>query len=232
MIKLSKKEINYALFGLILGDGSYQNGKIRIEHTNKQRFYVEWLEDLCKALKLKHEVKYDFYKNTTFGKYYYSRINIWVPDRRHFDNFNRIYDSDGRKFPSEYVLERISPFGLLLWFLDDGQWHVSFRGTKAKRFGYLNTQSFTYVQNQTIKRMFKERFDIDLTIHTDNSGIISDDKVYYRLYFNAENFRKFYDLIRPFIPIIPKEFTYKFNMQYKPNRLNASSEYASKYNCN
>ena len=39
-LKLSKKEIDYMLIGLIYGDGYYKNGIISISHTNKQKFYV------------------------------------------------------------------------------------------------------------------------------------------------------------------------------------------------
>ena len=229
-MKLSKKEINYALFGLVLGDGSYANGRIRIEHTNKQRFYVQWLENLCKKWGVRYKTRYDYEKKTTFGKRKYSEIVIWVPDRRHFDKFNRITNEDGRKIVSKYVLRRINPLGLLLWYLDDGSLSVIFKGTKASRFAYLNTQSFTYQENRSIQKMFKERFNIETKIRKDNSGFDSS-KRYYRIYFNAENFRRFYDLIRPYLSMIPKEFRYKFNMQYKPNRLKNSAELAAKYNC-
>lgn len=230
-LKLSRKEINYTLFGLVLGDGYYKDGVICVRHTNKQRFYIQWLERLCKHLKLKHKVRYDFERDTTLGRFEYSEIKIWVPDRRHFDKFGRVYDANGKKVPSKYVLRRVTPLGLLLWYLDDGQLHVSFRGTKAKRFAYLNTQSFTYEQNRLIQQMLKDRFGIETRIHKNGLGI-DDTKAYYRLYFNAENFRKFYDLVREYLSIIPKEFRYKFNMQYVPNRLSKSAEYARLYNCN
>ena len=79
--------------------------------------------------------------------------------------------------------------------------------------------------------MFKERFDIDLKIHKDHSGFDKyKNKVYYRLYFNATNFRKFIDVVRPYIKYIPHEFYYKFNMKYEPNRIKKSQEYSEKYN--
>ena len=57
-----------------------------------------------------------------------------------------------------------------------------------------------------------------------------EDKLYYRLYFNATNFRKFFDIVRPYLKYIPKEFYYKFDMKYKPNRLKNSIEFSKKYN--
>ena len=79
--------------------------------------------------------------------------------------------------------------------------------------------------------MFKERFDIDLKIHKDNSSFEKyKESIYYRLYFNATNFRKFFDIVRPYLEYIPKEFYYKFNMQYIPGRGRDTSESANKYN--
>lgn len=227
----SEKEITYALYGLLLGDGYYANGKIKIWHTNKQKFYCEWLEKIFKNYGLKTSSKYDYIRHTTFGDYLYSHIYIDVPKKFYFETQNKFFDDNGKKIVSDYVLDHINKLGLLFWFLDDGQWHVSFGKNSSKRFGYLNTQSFTYEENEKIKDMFKRRFDIDLRIHKDNSGFLKyKDTVYYRLYFNADNFRKFFDVVRPFLPYIPKEFYYKFNMQYKPNRLKNSIEYSEKYN--
>lgn len=227
---LSKKEITFSLYGLLLGDGSYRNGKIQCRHTNKQKFYVEWLEKICKDNNILFKTTYDFTLNTTFGEREYSSIDIKVPNRYYFENEYDFY-KNRKKIVLEYVLKNITKLGLLFWFLDDGQWHVSKKGTKTKRFGYLNTQSFTYEENKNIVTMFKERFDIDLKIHTDNSGFEKQkDKVYYRIYFNATAFRKFYDIVRPYLNEIPKEFYYKFDMKYEPNRMKNSLEFSKKYN--
>ena len=71
---------------------------------------------------------------------------------------------------SDYVLDNINELGLLFWFLDDGQWHVSFKGNKAKRFGYLNTQSFTYEENQKIVKMFGGNLMIKSNVGKVNSA--------------------------------------------------------------
>lgn len=228
--KLDKNEITFALYGLLLGDGSYSNGEIRCKHTNSQRFYVEWLEKICKKNRINYKSRYDYYIKTTFGEKEYSSINIKVPNKFYFEKENNFY-KNGRKAVLESVLEKINKLGILFWFLDDGQWHVSFKKNGAKRFGYLNTQSFTYEENQKIVKMFKERFNIDLKIHTDNSGFEKfKNKKYYRIYFNATAFRKMFDLLRDFLKELPKEFYYKFDMKYVPNRLKDSIEFSKKYN--
>ena len=227
----SEKDITYALYGLFLGDGSYRYGQIRLAHTEKQEFYVKWLEHIFKSYGLVVKSRYNVLRHTTFGDYKYGELYINVPKRFYFETQNKCFDDNKHKIISDYVLNNINELGLLFWFLDDGQWHVSFKNNKAKRFGYLNTQSFTYEENQRIAKMFKDRFDIELKIHKDNSGIEQHkESVYYRLYFNATNFRKFFDVVRPYLQYIPKEFYYKFNMQYSPNRLKNSIEFSEKYN--
>lgn len=227
----SEKDITYSLYGLFLGDGHYRSGRICINHTNKQRFYVKWLESIFRHYGLYVHSRYDFKIKTTFGIIEYSSIDIKVPKRFYFETENRCIDGNGKKIVSDYVMENINPFGLLLWFLDDGNWHVSFKNNKAKRFGYLNTQSFTYNENLKILNMFKHRFDIDLKIHKDSSGFEKfKESVYYRLYFNAKNFQKFFDILRPFLQYIPNDFYYKFNMQYYPGRGRDTIDLAEKYN--
>ena len=68
----SDKDITFMLYGLFLGDGSYRNGLLRIRHTNKQRFYILWLKNICELLKLNYKVKFDFEMKTNFGDFVYS----------------------------------------------------------------------------------------------------------------------------------------------------------------
>lgn len=227
----SEEDITYALYGLFLGDGRYRNGQIVINHTNKQRFYCEWIESIFIECNLEVLSKYDYICKTTFGEYEYSSVQIKVPNRYYFDSDNKCLNDNNKKIISDYVLNHINALGLLFWFLDDGYLHISFKNNKSKRFAYLNTQSFTYEENKAIQEMFKKRFDIDLKIHTDTSGFAKyKDKTYYRLYFNACNFRKFFDVVRDYLQYIPKEFYYKFDMQYTPNRIKNSVLFAEKYN--
>ena len=224
----SEEDIIFALYGLLLGDGSYSNGWIYNVHTNKQRFYCQWLENIFLEFGLNIKTHYDYIKHTTFGDVLYSHVCVKAPNRLYFETPGIFFDDNKKKIISDNVLANINELGLLFWFLDDGQWHVSFKNNSAKRFGYLNTQSFTYSENLKIQAMFKERFDIDLKIHTKTSNFTH--KTYYRLYFNATNFRKFFDLVRPYLIYIPQEFYYKFDMKYYPNRMKKSKEYSEKYN--
>lgn len=228
---LTNQEIDNALYGLFLGDGTYKHGSIYIQHTEKQHFYCEWLNEQLDFTILNHSIYRNQKFKTTFGEHIYHIVRISVFDRERFELYNQCTDKNKHKTISLDLLNNINNLGLLLWYLDDGQLHVSFKNNKAKRFGYLNTQSFTYEENILIGNMFKNRFDIDLKIHKDNSGFEKyKGSIYYRLYFNATNFRKFFDVVRPYLPLIPRQFYYKFNMNYLPGRGRDSIEFSEKYN--
>ncbi|MCK9416392.1 hypothetical protein M0Q97_07020 [Candidatus Dojkabacteria bacterium] len=228
----SDKQINYSLMGLILGDGKLnKHGSVYIKHENKQKFYVEWLESICKVWNLKYTVRYSFIEKTSFGEKLYSSIYIRVKDKRHFLINNRIFNIENKKIISKYVINRINDFGLLLWFLDDGNLHVSKKNNKSKRFAYLNTQSFSYEENLLIKKTFYNRFNIEVSIHKDDSGFKKHkNKIYYRIYFNANNFRKFYDIVKKYFNILPEGFLYKFDLKYEINRMKNSSYLVENYN--
>lgn len=232
----NEKDLYFSLYGILLGDGSY-NRKTRwmtISHTNKQRYYCEWLYKICMANNLQFSSKFDFPRKTTFGDFIYSEIRIKPKNSYYFESKNKFFDSNGKKIISDYVMENITDLGLLFWYLDDG--NLSIRKNKNKpnsvsRFAYLNTQGFSLEDNKKIQKMFKDRFDIDTKLNIDCSGI-DKTKKYYRIYINATNFRKFYDVIRKYLPYIPKEFEYKFNMKYEENKLKTSKIFSEKYNFN
>lgn len=226
-LKLSDKELNYALFGLIYGDGHYRDGWINITHS-KQKFYVNWLVKFCKLNNLRYTVRYDVKSKGTFGSYIRDKIYIKVKDRRHFDKFGRIYNSKtGKREVSGYVLNRLSTLSLLFWYLDDGSLCVRTKENKTNRFIHLATHAFSYDDNVKIQSMFKKRFDIDTLIHKEK-GLTG--KTLYRIYINATNTRKFFEVISSWLQFVPIEFNYKFNMKYVPNRLKASVWYSERYN--
>jgi hypothetical protein len=224
MIKLSNKQINYSLFGLLLGDGYLDKWNwININHTNKQRWYISWLEQLMIEWKVTYKTQYDYKVTTNYGDFVYSRIAIKVPNSRHFCKFNRTYNEMGKKYPSDYMLYRITELGLLFWFLDDGCLSVKKRDRNSySRFATLNTQGYSLEDNKKIQKVFLERFSIITAIHK--------DRHYFKIYMNATNFRLFYDLVKKYFNVLPKEAEYKFNMKYELNKMSNSGYLAENYN--
>jgi len=230
---LSKKQITYSLFGLLLGDGWIQNlrterknKQLVIQHSMKQEKYTRWLESLFKIWGIYRYSHYNQKKMTTFGELEYCTVCSDLLGSRHFLKYNRFYDNDYHKIMSEYILKRITPLGLLFWFLDDGYLTIKKRESLSKktnqddcyritRFAGLSTYSYSYESHLNAQKLFKERFNIDVKIH----HFTKNNKIFYKLYFSAENFRKFYEIVRPYICYIPENMQYKFDMKYNPNRV-------------
>lgn len=204
--KMSEKEKSYSLFGLALGDGHYRQSSIYIQHTDKQKEYVEMLEKIFKDAGLSYFAKYNSSAETSYGTYIYHRIRVSVPQRRHYDKYNRLINQDGVKHLSDYVLNRITALGLLFWWLDDGTLHVSHKDGRTKRFGYLSTESFSEFDNEKLVKMLQKRFNIETRIH--------HYREYCRLYINATNFKKLLDLWRKYLPDICETMRYKLNPRY------------------
>lgn len=244
IFNFSDKKINYSLFGLLLGDGWIQNLRTKrknkqlvIQHSMKQETYMNWLEEIFKNWNIYRYSHYNQSKIASFGELQYCTLCGDIPDLRHFLKFNRFYDDNFKKRISEYVLKRITPLGLLFWFLDDGCLSVSKRkslskeiteGYRMSRFATISTNSFSYNDHLTAQKIFKDRFNIDLKIHQGNKN----GKTFYRLYFSAENFRKFYDIIRPYLSYIPKELYYKFDMKYSERLIKTKSDLRSSKDIN
>lgn len=226
-MNFSKKEIHYALLGNLLGD-AYLRKNLKTQHwvesvhTNKQRDYVVWLKDIYEEWGLRTTSRFDFKKKTNYGEFTYSQVSCKLQTNRHVEH-NRLYNKKGIKYFSKYIAKRINVFGLLLWWLDDGSLtvHKKAHGS-VSRHGSLATHNFEYDSQIRIQKMFKERFRIDVKIYKAKKGT-------FYIYFNATNFRKFFDLLRPYLHTIPTSMAYKFNMQYAENGSEASKSFL-KYN--
>ncbi len=204
------------LSGCILGDGYIKVNRIIISHTSPQRDYVLYKHQWFQGLSLKTKTRLDYWTNTSFGPYQYSEVTVLMPDKRLID-CNPIQ-----------LIHQLNPFGLLIWWLDDGCLivHESKNGNKVSRFGYLNTQSFDYDTVCLMSKALYDKFGLQTNVHKD----IGNGKIYYRLYLNATNMRLLIDIVRDIINYIPACMRYKLNMNYMPNRLSTSLEYSLLYN--
>lgn len=212
---------NGIIAGMILGDGDLKQGTptLRIRHTAPQKAYLEFKLSLANQLGYRTKQYSDTVQNTNLGPYVYSTGVIRGGD---IGNYYHI--------PTLGLVEMLNPLGLLLWWLDDGTLviHQKENGS-VSRFGYLNTQAFGYEGNLHIQQRLYVLFGIETRIHVDTkSGFALNN--HHRLYLNATNLRRLIDLVRGFIPWIPKNMLYKLNMMYVKNRLADSEFFAENYN--
>jgi len=128
------KEINYDetleqfLISCILGDGSFtkvsglaKNSKLSIAHCIKQKEYIEYKHSLLS--------KYDLVNGLFYNKSYNHRYKEGFIEEYRFKSKshplftsvrNSYYDSNGKKRINKDFIKKINPFGLALWFMDDG----------------------------------------------------------------------------------------------------------------
>jgi hypothetical protein len=207
--------------GMILGDGHLKPGTptLRLNHTSPQLSYLRFKLSLAEQLGYRVKLYKDTVVQTNLGPYCYSTGVIRGGDIRRFYYMSL-----------EGFLSSLNPLGLLLWWLDDGSLTIHQKNNGSiSRFGYLNTQGYGLDGNKIIQQKLYELFLLEVTIHVDSkSGFARQD--HYRLYLNAINMRRLIDLVRGFIPWIPREMRYKLNMQYVVNRLKDSEFLAAHYN--
>lgn len=207
--------------GMLLGDSNLSKTQKRIEfkHTVPQlnwlKFKLGLMEQFGYSARLFKLTK----TRTNLGIYEYCSGTASGLDISKFYSYG-LYN----------LLNQLNPLGLLIWWCDDGclSIHQKQNGS-ISRFGYLNSQGFSLEENQLISSVLYQKFGLETKIHVDSkSGLAKQD--HYRLYLNATNMRRLIDLVREFIPWIPNNMRYKFNMQYVVNRRKDSLEMAMHYN--
>lgn len=204
-LKLTKfqREI---IIGTLLGDGHLEtinNGKtyrLKIEHSAKQKEYVEWL--------------YNQFKSWVNGSTkFWDRISrfpndsIKISQKCGFTTYShgmlrfygkQFYSKKGIKAVPKLIEKLLSPTSIAIWYLDDG----SFKSQRHKTF---IIHSYGYTKNG-LKRVQKAftRFGIKTKLHKQKR----EKGIYWRIYVLSESAEKFAEMVKPIIGQIP-------SMRYK-----------------
>lgn len=196
MVKVLVERKEQALLGSLLGDGGiyYNKTSFRYQesHCIAQRDYLRWKRPL-----LPFETKYKSYnqydKRTQKS---YSSCKIWSrvhPKLREYHDLK--YDKSGKAtYPGlQKILNRLKPFGLMVWYLDDGDY--------IQREGYGKiTHKTTQKNYRIIQRWFKKKYGIPTKVR----GI--------RIFFTVEDTKKLMALFQPYVRQVPKNLHYKFGL--------------------
>jgi len=185
LLTLRQKEV---LVGVLLGDGHLEKlyspalARLKIEHSFKQKDYVDWLyQELRNWVRSKPKTK----RSKSFGKNYLN-YSFCTYGHRLLGDFHEIFYSGNIKIVPSKISKIITPLGLAIWYMDDGS-------VKSKRHKgiFLNTQSFSVLGIKRLQRMLKEKFLIQSTTKKDKNGL--------QIYIGGKNGEKFINLIRPFL---------------------------------
>jgi ribosomal protein S6 len=195
LLRANKRPNNYIysneefqiILGSLLGDGSLQKtytsgGTVfKVTHCEKQKEYIEYKWNFLKNNS--SEIKeYTFHddrrKNPDYISYtFYTKSSLSLNEM--FNNWYRpnktIYKED---------LYKIEPLGIAIWYMDDGY--------KCKPYGggMLCTNLFSKQELEIIQQMFKDKFDINVTINNQSNNLV---------YIPSSEFSKFKELIEPYV---------------------------------
>lgn len=182
------------LYGSLLGDGGVTNRNIFSEgHGIKQEPYLRWKNSYLK-LSFGYHVSRSGKSESEQCHIYSSRNDPWCKELR-----EEFYPS-GIKVVTRDILDKIEPLGLLIWYLDDGHY-------KIKNYTTLATHCFTYNEHLIMKKYFKDRWNINVTIYPLNKIIVNRNF----LRFSVLETKKLLNIIQP----IFKEYELPECMVYK-----------------
>lgn len=196
----SNKEIDYSLFGIFLGDGYVDRNRrnqMAIKHSQQQREYIESIRN---CLIENHRQVSSI--NTLGSGQVFMRSHITA---RHW-NHNRAWKSTGVKYPSKYMLDRLTPLGLAWLWCDDGSFRIN--SSSGSRQGRLAVCSFTVKEVDKMMDSFTKNFGITGIRQTQQRG-------YPMMSFNSTGMRQLVDTVLPIMEYIPPSMRYKFDLQYE-----------------
>ena len=203
--------IEQFVLGSLLGDGCVDNRySFRLVHGDSQMDYLKWKVDFLHKNNLGTGDIYT-YKIKVFGKEYNSN-RYFVYNTLYFKPYRKLFYSKGFKEVSRKILNKLTPFALSIWYMDDGNLcihrHTNKNGEMSisSRELHINTQSFSFNEHKIIQRYFKIVWGLAVRINKNKNK--------FRIVMNATNANKFLDIIKPYI--LPS-MHYKIDMQYKNN---------------
>ncbi|MAG45092.1 hypothetical protein CL633_04375 [bacterium] len=157
------------LIGTLLGDAHLEAyyrdevARLKIEHSYKQREYVNWFyrefQDWILTRPKKREKKR---WGKVYQSYYFSTLT-----HPQLAEFRKIFYKNKKKVvPEEFLRKNLDNLGLAVWFMDDGS-------IKSKQCSgrFLNTQSFTENEVKILQSILKEKFLLKSTTRPDKNGL-------------------------------------------------------------
>lgn len=180
-----QKEI---LVGKILGDGHLESQnygrtiRLKIEHSAKQREYVDWLYELFKEWVLTPpQFKQQKVGKNLFVKYWFQTISHG--SFRFF--YHQFYQEKRKKIPK--LIDRwLTRRALAIWFMDDGS-----SKDKKRKARIINTQGFNDNDIKRLQRALETRYRIKTSIKVERGKKC--------IYILTDSTERFISLISPYI---------------------------------
>jgi len=173
----SLSEVQHAiLVGTLLGDGSMRcktNALLEINHSYRQRSYVEWKYGHLAELVATPPRKRRGNGDRVAFRFVTRSLPVLTP-------YYRLFYKGGRKRVPEVEL---SPLTLAVWFMDDG--------CRSRNAVYLNTQQFDIAEQRRLLAMLERQWGI--------GGALNRDNCYRRIRIGVDGTKRLTQLIEPYL---------------------------------
>ncbi len=195
LLRLNKKQRSI-LIGTTLGDGHLETQnmgltyRLKIEHSVKQAFYVDWLYEQFKDwTTTPPKSKRKVLNNVELENYYFQTLSVGQ-----FRFYAQKFYVNGRKVVPSQIGHWLTPLAIAVWFMDDGS-----AKSKDHRALILNTQGFTRKDIEILRKALVDKYNIEAVFRTQKDGL--------QLIIVGESAERFYKLVQPHM--LPG-FEYKF----------------------
>lgn len=201
-LSLSQKQI---ILGGLLGDSSFNKTKngVYFSHSEKQLEYLQWKYSFFDT-KANIDSVYHIYNGNKYLAYYFYISKKYLDDDCVLFIKKHLFSNEGRKKISLKYLNQLTPLGIAVWWMDDG--NISLTKDGDNRYGKLSTHCFNYEENILIQKYFKDKWDIDVSIRK--------ERIYYFIKIRSSELKKLIKIIYPYVIQIPS-MIYKIDMKYK-----------------
>jgi len=189
-MKLSLRQKNI-LYGLILGDGYLQeigqkNARLRLEHSEKQKEYIDWkfkeLKNVfnsrpkrIKRIHPKSKQEYIYYRLQSNSSPILGRLRRWF------------YQGNRKIIPQQISKLLKSPLTLAIWYMDDGYYCKRDKSIRIYLPKYEKDEINLLIQ------ALKNNFGVDAKFYC------RSDKESCQLNIVGENMKRFFSIISPYI---------------------------------
>lgn len=187
ILKLSKQQ-REILVGLLLGDGHLEtqnNGRtfrLKVEHSIKQKQYVDWLYAIWKPWMTKSpEKRTRTYQNKQYYKYYFTTLSHGI-----FRFYGQQFYKNNIKIVPELIHRWLTPQAFAIWFMDDGSLKSQHHNARL-----LNTQGFSKKEVLRLAQNIQTIFQLKTSLRKQKEG--------YQIMIAAESATKLYRILSPYI---------------------------------
>jgi recombination protein RecA len=225
---LIKKDLVSFIIGMCLGDSNMRLGKNAVNynlictHNPNQYDYMIWKMDI-----LKENLEKNYWVNKINTKFSGKGINDGNKNKT-YEMYKAVFGThtlitsiykrmyiENKKYVPEEILNNLTPIGLAIWYMDDGnlayQKDRNYPNIIAGRNVTLHIQGFNNESQINIVNYFKDTWNIETRLHK------ARDK--YKLWMNTKNSIEFLKIVAPYVNLV-ECMKYKIDLKYKTKNIN------------